>query len=56
MKAILLIILCVCFYVVGEEKGKEENTRLIKQYIEQSKDWNEFLEKFSIMWKNNIGD
>lgn len=56
MEEILLFILFICFYVVGKEKGKEENTKLIKQYIEQSKDWNEFLEKFSVMWRENIGD
>ena len=56
MKILLLFILMVLMYTVGEEKGKKENTKLVKQYIEQSKDWNEFLEKFSMMWKNNVGD
>ena len=56
MKLVLLFILCLCFYTVGRLKGETETTKLIKQYIEQSKDWNEFLKKYSILYKDNVGD
>lgn len=56
MKAILLFILCVCIYTVGEENGKKDTTKLIKQYWEESNNVNEFWAKFTILWKNNVGD
>lgn len=56
MKIILLIILGILFYAVGEITGEEKSLKLIKQCLEQSKDWNEFLENFSIIYKNVIGD
>lgn len=56
MKAILLFILCVCIYTIGEENGKKETTKLIKQYWEESNNVNEFWEKFTELWKNNVGE
>lgn len=56
MKAILLFILCVCIYTLGEEKGKKDTTKLIKQYWEESNNVNEFWAKFTILWENNVGD
>ena len=35
MELILIFILCVCLYTVGEEKGKKDTTKLIKQYWEE---------------------
>mgnify|MGYP003448384002 CR=1 FL=1 len=51
-----LLILCVCIYTRGEEKGKKDTTKIIKQYWEESKNVNEFWAKFTILWKNNVGD
>lgn len=56
MDIILTIILCWCFYIIGKENGNEETTRLIKQFWEEAEDINDFLAKFSIMWKRNVGD
>ena len=53
---ILIFILCVCLYTVGEEKGKKDTTKLVKQYWEESRTVNEFWEKFTMLWKNNVGD
>lgn len=55
MKAILLFVLCVCIYTVGEENGKKYTTKLIKQYWEESNNVNEFWAKFTMLWKNNVG-
>lgn len=55
LKTILLFILCVCIYTIGEENGKKETTKLIKQYWEESKDVDEFWAKFTILWENNVG-
>ena len=56
MKIILIIILCFLFYIIGKEDGKEEATKLVKRYWEESKDINEFLFKFTVMWNKNVGD
>ncbi|MGN1327658.1 MAG: hypothetical protein ACI4VQ_06275 [Clostridia bacterium] len=56
MKIILIIILCWAFYIIGEENGKEKTTRLIKQYLEESENINDFLYRFTIMWNRNVGD
>ena len=56
MKAILLFILCVCIYTIGADNGKKETTKLIKQYWEESNNVNEFWEKFTMLWENNVGD
>lgn len=55
MELILIFILCVCIYTVGEENGKKNTTKLIKQYWEESNNANEFWEKFTELWKNNVG-
>lgn len=55
MELILLFILCVCIYTIGEENGKKETTKLIKQYWEESKNVDEFRAKFTILWENNVG-
>ena len=49
-KVILIILLCICVYTIGEEKGKKDVTKLIKQYWKESTNINEFLEKFTILW------
>lgn len=57
MKIILLIILCIFIYAVGNDSGERETVKRIKKYIKESKDWNEFMEKFSIdLNKYNIGE
>ena len=56
MNIIAVIILCWCFYIIGKENGKEETTKLIKQYWEESVDINDFFYKFSILWKRNVGE
>ena len=37
MKIILLFILLVLMYVAGEENGKKDTTKLIKQYLTKKK-------------------
>lgn len=56
MKIILIIILCFLFYIIGEENGKEKATKLVKQYLEESENINDFLYKFTIMWNKNVGE
>lgn len=56
MKIILIFILCVCVYTLGEESGKKEITNLIKQYWETSKDVNEFWRKYTILWNEYGGE
>ena len=57
MKIILLIILCIFIYAVGNDAGERETIKRIKKYIKESKDWNEIMEKFSVDWnKYNIGE
>ena len=56
MKLILLFILCVCIYTVGEEHGKKEITKLVKQYWTESKDINEFWRKFTMLWNEYVGE
>lgn len=55
-KAILIILLIIFSYTLGADNGKKETTKLIKQYWEESKNVDEFWAKFTILWKNNIGD
>ena len=55
MELILIFILCVCIYTIGEDNGKKNTTKLIKQYWEESKDIDEFWAKFTILWENNVG-
>ena len=56
MKIFLILILCICSYIIGKEHGNKETTKLIKQYWEELENINDFWYKFSILWKNNIGD
>lgn len=56
MEIILISILCLIFYIMGKDKGKEQTTKLIKKYWEESKNINDFLYKFTIMWNKNVGD
>ena len=55
MELILIFILCVCIYTIGEDNGKKNTTKLIKQYWEESKDIDEFWAKFTILWENTVG-
>lgn len=55
MKLILIILLIIFSYALGEENGKKDTTKLIKQYWEESNNVNEFWEKFTILWRNNVG-
>lgn len=54
-KVILIILLIIFSYTLGEDNGKKETTKLIKQYWEESKDIDEFWAKFTILWENNVG-
>ena len=56
MKLILIILLIIFSYALGEDNGKKDTTKLIKQYWEESNNVNEFWEKFTELWKNNVGD
>ena len=55
MKLILIILLIIFSYTLGEENGKKDTTKLIKQYWEESKNVDEFWAKFTILWENNVG-
>lgn len=56
MKLILIILLIIFSYTLGEDNGKKDTTKLIKQYWEESNNVNEFWAKFTILWENNVGD
>ena len=56
MELILIFILCVCIYTIGEDNGKKNTTKLIKQYWEESNNVDEFWEKFTMLWESNVGD
>lgn len=53
---IILIVLMVGFsYMVGADDSERRTLTRIRDYIKQSKDWNEFMEKISVDFnKNNI--
>ena len=56
IKVILIILLIIFSYALGEDNGKKDTTKLIKQYWEESNNVNEFWAKFTILWENNVGD
>lgn len=56
MKVILIILLIIFSYALGEDNGKKDTTKLIKQYWEESNDVNEFWAKFTILWEKNVGE
>ena len=53
---IILIILMVGFsYTLGADDSERRTLTRIRDYIKQSKDWNEFTEKLSVDFnRNNI--
>ena len=55
LEVILIILLIIFSYTLGEDNGKKETTKLIKQYWEESKNVDEFWAKFTILWENNVG-
>lgn len=56
VKIILIILLVGFSYTVGADDGEKRTLTRIRDYIKQSKDWNEFTEKLSVDFiKNNIG-
>ena len=54
LKAILIILLIIFSYALGEDNGKKDTTKLIKQYWEESNNIDEFWAKFTILWENNV--
>ena len=56
MTKVILIILLIISYTLGADNGKKDTTKLIKQYWEESNSVNEFWAKFTILWKNNVGE
>ena len=52
-KIILIILLFWLFYVVGKLTGEIETLEKIKNYIKESKNWNEFMEKISADFNEN---
>lgn len=57
MKIILLIMLIGLGYIGGYLTAEEKMLIKIKEYIKESKDWNEFMEKLSVNLKEwNIGE
>lgn len=50
MKIVLIIILGILLYQVGKFSGEENTLKRIKKNIECSKNWDEFLAKFSKEW------
>ena len=53
---IILIILMVGFsYTLGADDSERRTLTRIRDYIKQSKDWNEYTEKLSVDFnRNNI--
>lgn len=56
IKLLLIFILCVCVYTLGEESGKKEITKLIKQYWEESSNVNDFWRRYTILWNEYVGE
>lgn len=55
VKVIFIILLVSFSYTVGTDNGEKRALTRIRDYIKQSKDWNEFMEKISADFnKNNI--
>ena len=55
MKVIFIILLVGFSYTVGANDGEKRALTRIRDYIKQSKDWNEFTEKLSVDFnRNNI--
>ena len=51
MEAVLLFILMVLMYKVGENAGKVSTLEKIRDYIKGSKDWDEVLSKLTKDWE-----
>lgn len=52
MEAGLLFLLMVLLYKLGENAGKVRTLEKIRDYIKQSKDWDEVLSKLTKDWQN----
>ena len=50
---LLITILCWLIYGVGKVAGEIETLEKMKKYIEESKDWNEFMDKISVDFNEN---
>ena len=56
IKVILLAVFFITAYELGKMAGMKLILELIKQYLEDSKDIDDFLYKFSLLWKNEMED
>ena len=55
VKVIFIILLVSFSYTVGADDSERRTLTRIRDYIKQSKDWNEFAEKLSVDFnRNNI--
>lgn len=53
VKVIFIILLVSFSYTVGTDNGEKRALTRIRDYIKQSKDWNEFMEKISADFNEN---
>lgn len=51
---LLLAIFFITAFELGKSYGKKYVVELIKQYLDESIDFNDFLYRFSILWKNEM--
>ena len=56
IKVILLAVFFITAYELGKMAGMKLILELIKQFIEDSRDMDDFLCKFSILWKTEMED
>ena len=56
LQVILLAVFFITAYELGKMAGMKLILELIKQYLEDSKDIDDFLYKFSLLWKNEMED
>lgn len=55
VKTILIILMVGFSYTLGADDSERRTLTRIRDYIKQSKDWNEFTEKLSVDFnRNNI--
>lgn len=55
MRYILIGVIVILIYVAGKVEGEAKILGEVKDCIEASEDWDDFLEYFSDIWKEKIG-
>lgn len=56
MFIVLLFILGLLLYEAGEDAGRAKAIREVQDYIRISKNYEDFVEHYNIMWRNIGGE